>query len=64
MNISQLDWIWRLRNMAFESGVLLEDWISAAIVSLGTECKNYRGISLLSIVGKKICRDLSRQLVK
>ena len=35
-----------------------EDWRSAAIVPLykgkgeGTECKNYRGISLLSVVGK------------
>ena len=44
--------------MAFESGVVLEDWKSAAIVpqykSKGerTECKNYRGISLLSVVGK------------
>ena len=50
-----MDWIWRLRNMAFESGVILEDWRSAVIVSLykGTgkraECKNYRGITILRI---------------
>ena len=44
--------------MAFESGVVPEDWGSAVIVLLykgkgeRTECKNYRGISLLSMVGK------------
>ena len=43
--------------MAFESGVGPDDWRSV-IVSLynskgeRTECKNYRGISLLSLVGK------------
>ena len=43
--------------MAFESGVVPEDWRSAVIVSLykgkgeRTECKNHRGISL-SMVGK------------
>ena len=44
--------------MAFESGVVPEDWRSAVIVPLykgkgqRTECSNYRGISLLSMVGK------------
>ena len=48
-----VDWIWRLCNMAFESGVESEDWRSAVIVPLykgkveRTECKNYR-----SVVGK------------
>ena len=47
-----------LCNMALESGVVPEDWRSALIVPLykgkgeSTECKNYRGISLLSIVRK------------
>ena len=27
-----VDWIWRLCNMSFENGVVLEDWISAVIV--------------------------------
>ena len=27
-----VDWIWRLCNMAFESGVVPEDWRSAVIV--------------------------------
>ena len=29
-----VDWIWRLCNMAFESGVVLENWRSAVIVPL------------------------------
>ena len=46
--------------MAFESGVVTEGWTSAVIVPLykgkgkRTECKNYRGISLLSVVLKRI----------
>ena len=42
-----VDWIWRLCNMAFESGVVLEDWRSAVIIPLYkakieiNECKNY-----------------------
>ena len=44
--------------VAFESGGVPEDWRSAVIVQLykgkreRTECKNYRGISLLSMVEK------------
>ena len=44
--------------MAFESGAVPEDWRSAAIVPLykgkgeRTEYNNYRGISLLNVVGK------------
>ena len=29
-----VDWIWRLSNMAFESSVVPEDWISAVIIPL------------------------------
>ena len=53
-----MGWIWRLCNMAFESGVVAEDWRSAVIVPMykgkggRTECKNYRDISLLSVIGK------------
>ena len=53
-----VEWIWRLYNMAFESGVVPEDWRSDAIVPLykgkgeRTEYNNYRGISLLSVAGK------------
>ena len=44
--------------MAFKSGVVPEDWKFAVIVSMykgkgeRTECKTYRGISLVSVVGK------------
>ena len=44
--------------MTFEGGIGPEDWRSAVICSLykgkgeRTECSNYRGISLLSVVGK------------
>ena len=45
--------------MAFENGVVPEDWRSTVIVELyrskenRTECKNYRGISKLNVVGKR-----------
>ena len=52
-------WIWRLcNNMIFENGVVPADWRSAVIVPLykgkgeRSECKDYRGISLLIVVGK------------
>ena len=40
-----LDWIWRLCNMTFQSGVLRKDWRSTAIIPLyknkgaRTDCK-------------------------
>ena len=52
-----VDWMWRLCNMAFESGGVPEDWRAAVIDPLYkgkgeiNECKNYKGISL-SVVGK------------
>ena len=42
-----VDWIWRLRNMAFESGAVPKVWRYSVIVPLHkdkeerTECKNY-----------------------
>ena len=53
-----VDWIWRLCNMAFENDDVPKDWRSAVIIPLykakgeRTECKNYKGIRLLSVVGK------------
>ena len=50
--------------MVFESSVVPEDWRSAVIVPLykgkgeRTECKNYRGISLLIVFGKIYARIL------
>ena len=52
-----VDWIWRISNMAFESGVVPEEWRPSVIVPLykgkgeRTAWKNYKGISL-SVVGK------------
>ena len=60
-----VDWIWRLCNIVFERGVVLEDWRSVVGVPLysgkreRTECSNYRGISLLKYGWKNICRDPS-----
>ena len=49
-----LDWIWRLGNMAFDNGVLPEDWRSGVPLYEGkgerTECKNYIGISFVASV--------------
>ena len=51
-----VDLIWRLYKMAFEISVLLKDWRIGVIVPLykgkgeRTKGKNYRGISLLSVV--------------
>ena len=53
-----VDWIWRLCNMTLESGVVPGDWRFDVIVPLyngkgeRNECKNYRGISFLSMIGK------------
>ena len=65
-----VDWIWRLRKKAFESCVVPEDWRSAVIVPLykvkgeRTECSNYRGISLLSVVGKIYAEILVDRICK
>ena len=62
-----IDWIWRFCNMAFESGVVSEDWRSAVIAPLykdkgeRTKCKNYKDISLLSVVKKNISTNISGQ---
>ena len=52
--------------MSFESGVVPEGWRSAVIVPLYsgkeemTECKHYRGISMLSVVRKIHARIVHR----
>ena len=56
--------------MAFENGVVPEDWRSAVNVPLyrdkeeRTECKNYRNISLLSVVGKIYAGILAERVRK
>ena len=64
-----VDWVWRLCNMAFESGVVPEDWRSAVIVPLckgkgeRTESSKYRGIGL-SVVGQIYARILAGRVRK
>ena len=43
-----VDWMWRLCNMAFESGVVPEDWRSAVIVPL-YKGKGERDLSVRTI---------------
>ena len=46
-----IDWIWRLCNIAFESGVVLEDWRYAVIfhcTSLKKRGLNVRTIEVLA----------------
>ena len=45
---SVVDWIWKLCNMTFESGVVHLYKGEREM----TECKNYRGFGLLSVVEK------------
>ena len=55
---SIVEWLVRLLNVCFVTSVVPLDWMSACIVPLYKgkgdrhECANYRGISLLSVVGK------------
>ena len=50
-----LEWLVRLLNASFDMGVVPMNWRGACIVPLYKgkgECRNSRGISLLSFVGK------------
>ena len=64
------EWLWKLCCKAFESGIVPADWKKAVIVPLykgkgeKAECKNYRGISLLSIVGKVYGMILTERMRK
>ena len=65
-----VDWNWMLCNMAFESGVVPEDWSSAVIVQLYkgkgemTQRRNYRGISLLSVIEQIYAGILVNRVLK
>ena len=56
--VSVIEWLARLFNGCFREGGVPKEWKSACIVPLykgkgeRSECANYRGISLLSVVGK------------
>ena len=70
-----LEWLVRLLNLSFDMGVVPMDWRVvpmdsrvACIVPLykgkgdKCECRNLRGISLLSVVGKLFGRVLSKRV--
>ena len=55
--LSGLKWLHRIINMAWESGQVPSDWTKAVITPIfkngnRKDCNNYRGISLISVVGK------------
>lgn len=63
-----IEWLVRVLNVCFESGIVPVDWVSACIVPLYKgkgdkyECTSYRGISLLSVVGKVYGRILIKRV--
>ena len=65
---SLIEWLVRLLNVCFLAGCVPLDWRSACIVPLykgkGDKfvCSNFRGISLLSVVGKLYGRVLIRRV--
>src|SRR6201990_1373940 len=62
--VSVIEWMLRLFNLCLASGVVPQDWQDACVVPLYKgkgdkfECGSYRGISLLSVVGKVYGRIL------
>ena len=63
-----IEWLIRIFRICFSGGVVPVDWALAIIVPLfkgkGSiqECSNYRGISLLSVVGKLYARVLINRI--
>ena len=66
--VTVLEWLVRLFNVCFFLSVVPVDWVCACIVPLFKgkgdvfECCNYRGISLLSVVGKVYGRVLINRI--
>ena len=62
-----VEWMTEVFNMVWREGVAPTDWKNAVIVPVykkGTrlDCMNYRGISLMSIVGKVFARVLNERV--
>ena len=60
-------WLQEIYNMVWRRGVAPSDWRSAIIVPIHKKgsrkvCKNYRGISLLSILGKVFAKVLNNRV--
>ena len=62
--VTVLEWLMRVFNICFMLSVVPVDWVIACMVPLYKgkgdvhECNNFRGISLLSVVGKVYGRVL------
>ena len=46
----EVDWIWRLCNIAFESGVVSEDWRFAMIVALYKVKERGRNVVIIEVL--------------
>ena len=62
-----VEWLHRIMNRAWKSGMVPDDWRKALVVPVHKkgsklQCKNYRGISLLSIPGKVYAKILEKRL--
>ena len=62
-----VQWLHRIFCVAWESGTVPADWRKAQIVPVHkkgsrTQCKNYRGISLLSVPGKVYTTVLDKRI--
>ena len=63
-----LEWLVRLFNICFMLSIVPVDWVIACMVPLYKgkgdmyECSNFRGISLLSVVGKVYGRVLINRI--
>ena len=66
--VTVLDWLVRLFNICFMLSVVPVDWVIACMVPLYKgkgdmyECSNFKGISLLSVVGKVYGRVLINRI--
>ena len=63
-----LEWLVRLFNICFMLSIVPVDWVTACMVPLYKgkrdmyECSNFRGINLLSVVGKVYGRVLINRI--
>ena len=60
-------WMVKMFNLVWREGVVPGDWIKAVIIPIfkkgsRLDCANYRGISLLSTVGKVFGRILNERV--
>ena len=67
-HVTVLEWLVRLFNVCFMLSIVPVDWVIACMVPLYKgkgdtyECSNFRGISLLSVVGKVYGRVLINRI--